>query len=80
MGDAYSQFMESHGDDVLASWQRSAGDYDSAPVEEFIAFAREDNDRLFAPVGKVGYALLLAAADGVVVDVRGKALRVFLRA
>jgi DNA-binding CsgD family transcriptional regulator/PAS domain-containing protein len=46
------------------------------PVEELIRLAREDNDRLYAIVGKVGYALLFTSADGVVVDVRGDPGRV----
>jgi DNA-binding CsgD family transcriptional regulator/PAS domain-containing protein len=46
------------------------------PVEELIRLAREDNDRLYAIVGRVGYALLFTSADGVVVDVRGDPCRV----
>jgi DNA-binding CsgD family transcriptional regulator len=42
-----------------------------APVDELVGVAAEENDRLFATVGKVGYALLFTTADGVVVDVRG---------
>jgi DNA-binding CsgD family transcriptional regulator len=42
-----------------------------APVDELVGVAAEENDRLFAAVGKVGYALLFTTADGVVVDVRG---------
>src|SRR5262249_16593851 len=47
-----------------------------APVDELIGIAAHENDRLFAAVGKVGYALLFTAADGVVVDVRGEPARV----
>src|SRR5258706_14709558 len=43
-----------------------------APVDELIGIAAPENDRLFAAVGKVGYALLFTTADGVVVDVRGE--------
>jgi transcriptional regulator of acetoin/glycerol metabolism len=46
------------------------------PVEELIRLAREDNDRLYAIVGRVGYALLFTSAEGVVVDVRGDPSRV----
>src|SRR5262245_30745402 len=46
------------------------------PVEELIRLAREDNDRLYAIVGTVGYAVLFTSADGVVVDVRGDQSRV----
>src|SRR5258706_12209167 len=44
----------------------------TAPVDELIGIAAHENDRLFAAVGKVGYALLFTTADGVVVDVRGE--------
>src|SRR5262249_29711781 len=47
-----------------------------APVDELVGVAADENDRLFAAVGKVGYALLFTTADGVVVDVRGEAARV----
>jgi len=47
-----------------------------APVDELIAIAAQENDRLFAAVGKVGYALLFTTRDGVVVDVRGDAARI----
>jgi len=47
-----------------------------APVDELVDVAAEENDRLFAAVGKVGYALLFTAADGVVVDVRGEPARI----
>jgi transcriptional regulator of acetoin/glycerol metabolism len=47
-----------------------------APVEELIAIAREDSDRLYSMVSRVGYALLFTSADGVVVDVRGDPARV----
>lgn len=47
-----------------------------APVEELVGVASDENDRLFAAVGKVGYALLFTAADGVVVDVRGEPARI----
>ena len=47
-----------------------------APLDELIGIAAEENDRLFAAVGKVGYALLFTAADGVVVDVRGDPARI----
>ena len=42
-----------------------------APVDELVGVAADENDRLFAAVSKVGYALLFTTADGVVVDVRG---------
>jgi len=41
------------------------------PVEELVAIAKEENDRLFEIVGKVGYVLLFTSHQGVVVDVRG---------
>src|SRR3954469_5826892 len=41
------------------------------PVAGLIAIAREENDRLHAIVGKVGYVVLFTSAEGVVVDVRG---------
>jgi DNA-binding CsgD family transcriptional regulator len=47
-----------------------------APVDELVGVAAEENDRLFATVGKVGYALLFTASDGVVVDVRGEPARI----
>jgi DNA-binding CsgD family transcriptional regulator len=47
-----------------------------APVDELVGVAAEVNDRLFAAVGKVGYALLFTAADGVVVDMRGEPARI----
>src|SRR5262245_30886248 len=47
-----------------------------APVDELIDIAAQENDRLFAAVGKVGYALLFTTGDGVVVDVRGDAARI----
>jgi DNA-binding CsgD family transcriptional regulator len=47
-----------------------------APVDELIGIAAHENDRLFAAVGRVGYALLFTAADGVVVDVRGESGRI----
>jgi DNA-binding CsgD family transcriptional regulator len=47
-----------------------------APVDELIGIAADENDRLFAAVGKVGYALLFTTADGVVVDVRGDPARI----
>jgi len=47
-----------------------------APVDELVGVAADENDRLFAAVGKVGYALLFTAADGVVVDVRGEPARI----
>jgi transcriptional regulator of acetoin/glycerol metabolism/DNA-binding CsgD family transcriptional regulator len=47
-----------------------------SPVDELIGIAAEENDRLFATVGKVGYALLFTAADGVVVDVRGEPAKI----
>jgi DNA-binding CsgD family transcriptional regulator len=45
------------------------------PVEELIAAAREENDRLHAMVGKVGYCVLFTSSNGVVVDFRGDATR-----
>jgi len=47
-----------------------------APVDELLSIAAEENDRLFAAVGKVGYALLFTTPDGVVVDVRGEPSRI----
>jgi len=47
-----------------------------APVDELIGIAAHENDRLFAAVGKVGYALLFTTADGVVVDARGDPARI----
>jgi transcriptional regulator of acetoin/glycerol metabolism len=47
-----------------------------APVDELVGVAAEENDRLFAAVGKVGYALLFTAPDGVVVDMRGEPARI----
>jgi DNA-binding CsgD family transcriptional regulator len=47
-----------------------------SPVDELIGIAADENDRLFAAVGKVGYALLFTNADGVVVDVRGDPARI----
>lgn len=45
------------------------------PVEDLIAVAREESNRLHAIVGKVGYVVLLTSAQGVVVDVRGDPVR-----
>src|SRR5215470_17788207 len=47
-----------------------------APVDELVGVAADENDRLFAAVGKVGYALLFTTADGVVVDVRGEPAKI----
>ena len=47
-----------------------------SPVDELVGVAADENDRLFAAVGKVGYALLFTTADGVVVDVRGEPARI----
>jgi DNA-binding CsgD family transcriptional regulator len=47
-----------------------------APMDELIGIAAYENDRLFAAVGKVGYALLFTAPDGVVVDTRGEPARI----
>jgi len=47
-----------------------------APVDELVGVAADENDRLFAAVGKVGYSLLFTAADGVVVDMRGEPARI----
>lgn len=47
-----------------------------APVDELVSIAADENERLFAAVGKVGYALLFTAPDGVVVDVRGEPARI----
>jgi transcriptional regulator of acetoin/glycerol metabolism/DNA-binding CsgD family transcriptional regulator len=41
------------------------------PVEDLVATAREETDRLHAIIGKIGYAVLLTSTDGVVVDFRG---------
>lgn len=45
------------------------------PVEELISTAQQENDRLHAIVGKVGYVVLLTSSNGVVVDVRGDPAR-----
>jgi transcriptional regulator of acetoin/glycerol metabolism len=45
------------------------------PVDELVAAAQEEIDRLHCIVGKVGYAVLLASSDGVVVDYRGDSAR-----
>ncbi|HZF14335.1 MAG TPA: LuxR C-terminal-related transcriptional regulator [Steroidobacteraceae bacterium] len=58
---------------ILTAQELSAS---RAPVDELIGIAAHENDRLFAAVGKVGYALLFTAADGVVVDVRGEPARI----
>jgi DNA-binding CsgD family transcriptional regulator len=47
-----------------------------APVDELVRIAADENDRLFAAVGRVGYALLFTSPDGVVVDVRGEPARI----
>jgi transcriptional regulator of acetoin/glycerol metabolism/DNA-binding CsgD family transcriptional regulator len=47
----------------------------SGSVEELVAAARDENDRLHAIVGKVGYGVFLASSDGVVVDYRGDPAR-----
>ena len=47
-----------------------------APVDELVGVAADENDRLYAAVGKVGYALLFSTPDGVVVDVRGEPARI----
>src|SRR5215510_2580835 len=47
-----------------------------APVDELVGIAGDENDRLFAAVGKVGYALLFTGPDGVVVDTRGEPARI----
>src|SRR5262245_23495020 len=48
----------------------------SASLDELIGIAACENDRLFAAVGKVGYALLFTTPDGVVVDVRGEPAKI----
>jgi DNA-binding CsgD family transcriptional regulator len=58
---------------ILTAQELSAS---RAPVDELVGIAAEENDRLFAAVGKVGYALLFTASDGVVVDVRGEPGRI----
>src|SRR5262249_22738241 len=58
---------------ILTAQELSAS---RAPVDELVGIAAEENDRLFAAVGKVGYALLFTAADGVVVDARGDPARI----
>jgi DNA-binding CsgD family transcriptional regulator len=45
------------------------------PVEELIEAAAEENDRLAAIVGKVGYSVLFTSSDGTVVDFRGDVIR-----
>jgi DNA-binding CsgD family transcriptional regulator len=58
---------------ILTAQELSAS---RAPVDELVGVAADENDRLFAAVGKVGYALLFTTADGVVVDVRGDPARI----
>jgi len=58
---------------ILTTQELSAS---RAPVDELIGIAAGENDRLFAAVGKVGYALLFTTAEGVVVDVRGDPARI----
>src|SRR5215510_4940486 len=58
---------------ILTAQELSAS---RAPLDELIDLAAHENDRLFAAVGKVGYALLFTTADGVVVDVRGDPARI----
>ena len=58
---------------ILTAQELSAS---RAPVDELIGIAAHENDRLFAAVGKVGYALLFTTADGVVVDVRGEPAKI----
>jgi transcriptional regulator of acetoin/glycerol metabolism/DNA-binding CsgD family transcriptional regulator len=45
------------------------------PVEELVAGAKEENDRLHAIIGKVGYSVLFTSTEGVVVDFRGDRAR-----
>jgi len=45
------------------------------PVDELVAAAQEEIERLHGIVGKVGYAVLLTSSDGVVVDYRGDSTR-----
>src|SRR5258705_4263399 len=65
-------------DSQQAPWILTAQELSAsrAPVDELIGIAAHENDRLFAAVGQVGYALLFTAADGVVVDVRGDPARI----
>src|SRR5258706_2972049 len=58
---------------ILTAQELSAS---RAPVDELIGIAAGENDRLFAAVGKVGYALLFSTAEGVVADVRGDPARI----
>src|SRR5258706_10910455 len=58
---------------ILTAQELSAS---RAPVDELIGIAAGENDRLFAAVGKVGYALLFTTAEGVVVDVRGEPAKI----
>ena len=58
---------------ILTAQELSAS---RAPVDELIGIAAHENDRLFAAVSRVGYALLFTAADGVVVDTRGDPARI----
>src|SRR5258705_396460 len=58
---------------ILTAQELSAS---RAPVDELIGIAAHENDRLFAAVGQVGYALLFTAAEGVVADVRGDPARI----
>ena len=45
------------------------------PVDEFVAAAQDEIEGLHGVVGKVGYAVLFASSDGVVVDYRGDSAR-----
>jgi len=45
------------------------------PVDELVAAAQEEIERLHGVVGKVGYAVMFASSDGVVVDYRGDSAR-----
>jgi transcriptional regulator of acetoin/glycerol metabolism/DNA-binding CsgD family transcriptional regulator len=45
------------------------------PVEDLIQAAKEENDRLHAMVGQLGYAVLLTSSNGIVVDFRGDATK-----
>jgi len=45
------------------------------PVDELVGTAQEEIERLHGVVGKVGYAVLFASSDGVVVDYRGDSAR-----
>src|ERR1700752_98139 len=78
---SWERSAESHHiaqDSRKAPWILTAQELSEsrAPVDELIHIAAHENDRLFAAVGKVGYALLFTTAGGVVVAGRGDPARI----